>query len=143
MCLLHVSVCAKQIPAYEPFAVAAKCFRSMKKNSKPHSIMVKLPSLLMQQYVIILNCMYVVLFIPKTIELFITHSVLAYMFNHGNLFVWFCPISCLKSLKELFNFVSLITCLTTICKILSTVLTSNLLLLKLLFYLFMITSVRL
>ena len=52
-------------------------------------------------------------------------------------------LSCLNSLKELLNFVSLITCLRTVCSILSSLLRSNLILLRLLFYLFMTTSLRL
>ena len=52
-------------------------------------------------------------------------------------------LSCLNSLKELLNFVSLITCLITVCSILSSLLTSNVILLRLLFYLFMTTSLRL
>jgi hypothetical protein len=54
-------------------------------------------------------------------------------------------LSCLNSLKELLNFVSLITCLITVCSILFSLLTSNVTLLtpRLLFYLFMTTSLRL
>jgi hypothetical protein len=52
-------------------------------------------------------------------------------------------LSCLNSLKELLNFVSLITCLITVYKILFSLLTSVVILLTVCFCLFMTSSLRL